>query len=276
MTAPDALLPVILPNGTSAYQHPALAGISHGFFTSKGGTSKGVYSSLNTGPGSQDDPALVDENRARAARGLNLAPATLCGLYQYHSAEIMTYTADHPPHERPKADGLVTNLPDLTLAILTADCAPIFFIDHKAAIIGACHAGWRGAVSGVIENTVQAMCTLGARADNIRMIIGPTIAQPSYQVGTDMRNEALASAAGDRATACFSPDNKEPGKWFFDLPAFCSLAGQSAGLTQIYDTGIDTYISDTLCFSHRRATHQGLSETGRLISLISLSPPQTK
>ena len=261
-------------NGTSAFQHSALVSTTHGFFTSEGGVSTGAYTSLNAGLGSHDDPSLVKENRALAAQSLQLPSEHLCGLFQYHSAEIISYTNRPANDARPRADGLVTNHPDCALVILTADCAPIFLVDKGAGVIGACHAGWRGAVSGVIQNTVSAMSELGATRDQISMVIGPTIAPMSYQVGTEMRDAALLESHVTGISNCFTQDRNAPDKWHFDLPAFCILAGESAGLTDIDNIGVDTYSQTDLCFSHRRATHQKVLDTGRLLSIISLKPSE--
>lgn len=268
------IAPISFSNGTSAFQHPSLAGIKHGFFTTKGGVSSDVYESLNAGYGSQDDRQNIEENRIRAVNSLGVEADALCGLYQYHSAEVLTYLEDEIPHFRPKADGMVTARQDIALSILTADCAPILFVDSQTRIIGACHAGWRGAVSGIIQNTVTAMCNLGASAERITMVIGPTIQQASYQVGDEMRSQALEQNRIEHADSCFSKDITQADKWHFDLPSYCKLAGQNAGLISIHDIDIDTYSSaasvDSLCFSHRFATHQNQADTGRLISIISL------
>lgn len=274
--------PTKFVNGTSAFQHPALDAYPHGFFTCKGGTSSGIYSSLNAGFGSQDDPQHVAENRSRAAGALGMKPAQICGLYQTHSAEVITYSSDHPhpdKEQRPKADGLVTNQTGLALAIVSADCAPIFFADKQVGkqvgIIGACHAGWRGAAAGIIQNTVLAMAQLGASLGDIIMVIGPTIAKQSYQIEDAMRSEALNACANlDKAEDCFTRDPSAPDRWLFDLPAFCHLAGKQAGVGHIYNLGIDTYQNADenvgFCFSHRRATHNNQPDSGRLLSLIAL------
>lgn len=268
------ITPIRFSNGTSAFQHPALSETRHGFFTKQGGISSGVYESLNAGYGSKDDRSNIEENRARAAQGLNIQADALCGLYQYHSAEVITYLDDEIPHFRPKADGMVTAREDIALSILTADCAPILLYDSQSRIIGACHAGWRGAVSGIIQNTVEAMCTLGAVAEQITMVIGPTIQKASYQVGDDMRAQALDLARFTAAKNCFTADTEAAGKWHFDLPAFCTLAGKESGLISMHIIDVDTYLAasgdDSTCFSHRYATHHNLTETGRLISIISL------
>ena len=243
--------------------------IRYGFFGSKGGISTGLYDSLNCGMGSDDDKALIRQNRVIAANTLGSDASVMASVYQIHSADVMTITAPHDITERPKADGLVTNQRDITLSILTADCTPVLLFDESHHVIGACHAGWRGAASGIIQNTVTAMQSLGAHLKTISCIIGPTIAKASYQVGADMRKAVLEDAP--KAERFFTPDRGKVHHYHFDLPAFAVSAAQDAGLSDICDLAIDTYHESADYFSHRRATHHGLADTGRQISLITQS-----
>lgn len=246
--------------------------VRHGFFGSTGGVSTGLYHSLNCGLGSDDHPALVRQNRAIACHSLGLLPDRLASVYQIHSADIITITQPAQLAERPRADGLVTNLPDTGLAILTADCTPVLLYDHKSGVIGACHAGWRGAATGVIENTIAAMTALGATPSTITALIGPTIAKPSYQTGSDMRQALLATAP--HATRFFTTDKNAPEKYLFDLPAFAASCAARADIGQIINLGLDTYPANltsdqTAFFSHRFATHQGWPDSGRQIAIIT-------
>ena len=255
--------------GPVFFSHDKLdhAGIRHGFFTRKGGASGGLYNALNCGLGSDDDRAVVRENRARVAAAMGLGPEKMAGLYQIHSARCVTLTDPQDCAHRPEADAYVTALSGVGLAILTADCLPVLFCDARAGVIGAAHAGWRGAAGGVIEATVQAMQGLGAHTDQIVMVIGPGIRQASYQVSAEMREEIISPYP--EATSCFRPDPAADDKYFFDLPGFAGLRGQAAGLSQIYDSGCDTYADEAQFFSHRRATHRSEADSGRLISVIA-------
>ena len=241
--------------------------INYGFFGRQGGVSTGLYDSLNCGMGSDDDKALVQENRAIAAHSLGMSHESMARVYQVHSADIVTITSPEQLAIHPKADGLVTSLPEITLSILTADCTPVLFYDASASVIGACHAGWRGAASGIIQNTVSAMCALGADAHAITCMIGPTIAKASYQTGHDMRDEVLSLAP--QAEAFFEKDPTSDHHFLFDLPAFAQDCARQSGLSQIFDVGRDTYGESSHFFSHRRATHRGETDTGRQIALIT-------
>ncbi len=229
--------------------------IRHGFFTREGGVSEGPYASLNCSGSGGDDPAHVAENRARIAR--HLGATTLLGLTQVHSAAIVTVTEPWAPGEGVRADGMVTARPGLALGIVTADCAPVLF--HSDGVIGAVHAGWRGAVGGILENTVAAMQALGAGP--ITAAIGPCIRQPSYEVGDDLRDAVLAS--GDHA-ACFTPGR--PGHWHFDLPGYC--AARLTGCT-VHVVDADT-LPDLRFWSHRRRTLAGGGPIGHQLSAIVL------
>ena len=245
--------------------HPLLQadGIHHGFFTRHGGASSGIYDSLNGGLGSKDDTRIVSKNRDRAAAALGGNGDEICGLFQIHSALVHEARPDHP---RPEGDGLVADSPGLTLTILTADCAPILMLDRRRHLIGACHAGWRGAVQGIAEATIDQMVHQGAKINDLVAVIGPAIRQPSYQVGGDLRDAVLA--ASPWAGGCFKEDD-EVGKFRFDLPGYILLRlGQKGVESAALD--VDTYDDDRF-FSHRRATHLGQPDSGRLISMIRRS-----
>ena len=245
--------------------------LTHGFFTASGGISHGVYDSLNCGYGSNDDPECIDENRRRVAAGLGFAPNSLFGLKQYHSATaiLLSDAAQSARDQRPDADALVTKRRDVALAILTADCVPVLFADRSHGVIGAAHAGWRGANGGILESTITLMCNSGATLSNIEAVIGPAIAKSSYQVSADCRNE-ITNAHPD-ASYLFSPDPNAAEKYLFDLPAYTKWQISRIGLTKITDLAIDTYDSANNLFSHRRATHLQLPDTGRQISLIGFT-----
>lgn len=243
----------------------ALAGIAHGFCTRQGGVSRGAVAGLNAGLGSDDDPAAVAENRARALAAI--APgAMMVAPYQVHSPDVLMVTKPWPDSARPPADALVTDRPGIALSILTADCAPVLLADCEAGVIGAAHAGWRGAHGGVLENTVAAMVRLGARPAHIAAAIGPTIAQVSYEVDDSFR------AGFTPADARFFA-RRAPGKWQFDLPAYVAQRLRMAGVDEIDDLALDTYADEARFYSFRRATHRGEASYGRLICVIAL--PQT-
>jgi YfiH family protein len=243
-----------------------LAGIRHGFFGRQGGVSQGIYASLNCGPGSNDDPTLVQENRARAVRALGSGDMPLHTVYQVHGADVVTVSEPLPPSTRPQADAQVTNRPGIVLGILTADCTPVLFADPEAGVIGCAHAGWKGALSGVLAATVTAMTRLGAKPERIRAAIGPTIAQASYEVDDAFRRRFEAA---DPAFAAFFADGR-PGHAQFDLPAFVRHRLQAAGVGSVEDLALDTYVDDTRFFSYRRATHRGEKDYGRQLSAIAL------
>ena len=259
------------PSGLVYYSHEALelSGVRHGFFTRKGGLSKGLYDSLNCGLGSDDDIEMVKANRGRVAATMGLELTQMAGLYQVHSPQCVTLTCAGPFTERPQADALVTSLAGIGLAILTADCLPLLFCDPKAGVIGAAHAGWRGAMTGIVEATVSAMQNLSATPDHTVMVIGPGICQTSYQVSQEMKAEITSKH--DTAETCFTADPAAPEKWLFDLPSFAMQRGTEAGLSQMYNCGLDTYGQDEFFFSHRRATHRLEPDSGRLISVITQS-----
>ncbi len=245
----------------------ALAGTRHGFCGRAGGVSVGIYAGLNTGLGSRDDPAAVAVNRTRAASAV--APgAGLVTVHQVHSATVVVADAsmaDGPAATRAPADGVVTDRRDLVLGVLAADCAPVLLADPVAGVVGAAHAGWRGALYGVLPATIAAMERLGARRDRIAAAIGPCIAQASYEVQDAFTDPFLAV---DPAFARFFRGGRA-GHWHFDLEGFVAAQLAGAGLTRIEAMGRDTYRGDW--FSYRRSVHAGDTDYGRNLSLIALA-----
>ena len=257
-----------MKNKADFITHPSFqpATLTYGFFGRQGGVSDGLYDSLNCGLGSDDTPALVLQNRQLAAQSIGSDRAHMASVYQIHSADVVTIDDDYDLTQRPQADGLVTARAGIALAILTADCTPLIMADEQAGVIGACHAGWRGAATGIIENTISAMCNLGASRQDITIVIGPTIAKASYQVADDMRQNVINSNAD--SAPFFSDDPSEAGKFLFDLPGFAASCAARAGVRHIYDVTRDTYRESRLFFSHRHATHHNQADTGRQITLI--------
>ena len=245
-----------------------LAGVRHGFFTRQGGVSAGLYHALNGGQGSDDEAHNVAENRARVAGALAVAPDHLMSVYQIHSPDCLAVNAPWPG-ERPKADAMVTATPGLALAILTADCAPVLFADPDAGIVGAAHAGWKGAAAGVLESTIAAMCAIGARREAITAAIGPTISQPAYEVGPEFVDRFIAQEPTNGRF--FTPSDRD-GHAMFDLPAYIADRLDRAGVGQVDNTGLCTYSDEARFFSYRRATHRKEPDYGRLIAAIALKP----
>ncbi len=245
----------------------ALAGTAHGFFTRQGGVSGGVYASLNCGFGSDDEADAVAENRTRVMGMIGLPPERLATVHQIHSAEVVRVTAPWPRVRSPQADALVTDRPGIALGILTADCLPVLFVDAETGIIGAAHAGWKGALGGVLEATVAAMVELGARTAWIRAGLGPAIRQASYEVGPEFRARFIAA---DPAYACYFAPAERAGHFMADLPGFAAGALARLGLAEIADCGLDTAADPARFFSYRRATIGGEPDYGRQISVIAL------
>lgn len=244
---------------------PLLAGIPHGFFTRRGGVSQGLYASLNCGPGSSDAPENVAANRARVARMLG-AGHGLASLYQVHGREVVVVDDEYDMAARPKADGLVTTRRGVALGVLSADCAPVLFADPEAGVIGACHAGWRGALAGVSDATIVAMEALGAARSRIRAAIGPCIGPRSYEVSDPFRAEFLAA---DPMNAIFFAPGNRPGHWQFDLPRYLLQRLERTGIAA-QNLDLDT-CSDTVRFySYRRMTLAGEADYGRQVSAIAL------
>ncbi len=243
----------------------ALAGLPHGFLGRRGGISVGELAGLNVGYGSKDDKDAIDENRRRAIAAL-LPGAELATVHQIHSPRVVVAERAWPIDARPNADAIVSVTPGLLLGILTADCAPILLADAGAGVIGAAHAGWRGALAGVAEATVDAMERLGAKRARIVAAVGPCIAQASYEVDTGFRtNFATEDAANDQ----FFADGPS-GKPHFDLEAFVVHRLTNAGIGQVEALHLDTYADDDRFYSYRRATHRGEADYGRQASLIAL------
>lgn len=247
---------------------PATRRIRHGFFTREGGVSEGIYASLNCGAGSDDAPDRVAENKRRAAAKLGLGGNALVTLYQVHSAETVVVDPAKLSATRPEADGMATDRPGVMLGILTADCAPVLLADAAAGVIGAAHAGWRGAVSGVLEQTVRAMETLGAARGRIAAAVGPCIAQESYQVGGEFPAPFLAE---DPANGRFFAPDAEDGKYRFDLREYVVARLRHTGLGTVDAIAMDTYAEDALFFSYRRTCHRGENDYGRGLSAIALT-----
>lgn len=254
----------------------ALPGIGHAFFTRQGGVSQGIYAALNGGLGSQDDPAAIATNRRRMAAHLGVAADYLVSVYQVHSADAVLATGPWPNgsqgSERPRADAMVTSTPGVALGISTADCGPILFADADARVIGAAHAGWKGAFTGIIPATIAAMETLGAKRANIIAVLGPCIGPQAYEVGPEFVGRFMAEDAG--YTRFFAPStapgHETTGHRMFDMPAFITLRAHEAGIGRFINLGLCTYSDPARFFSYRMTTHKAEPDYGRLISAIVL------
>ena len=249
-----------------AITSPALAAVRHGFMTRRGGVSTGIWEGLNCGPGSADDAAAVADNRERVAAHFDVPPDHLWSLHQVHSPDVVTVAGPQGPSPRAKADAMVTATPGVALGVLTADCAPVLFADAQAGVVGAAHSGWKGALGGVLEATIEAMERVGAERSRIAATIGPTISQRAYEVGPEFVERFLdenpdhsryfAGGEGDRA--------------MFDLPGFALSRLRAAGVGSAEWTGHCTYSDPHRFYSYRRTTHRGESDYGRLIAVIRL------
>ena len=244
--------------------HEALRPLRHGFFTRRGGASSGIFAGLNCGAGSSDLREAVSINRDRVAEALGLTAQALVGVHQVHSADVVTVQA--PLGAPVRADAMVTAAPGLALSVLTADCQPVLFADPKAKVVGAAHAGWRGAVDGVLEATLDAMEALGAQRSNITAVIGPTISQAAYEVGPEFFDRFRAE--DEASTRYFA--NGEGDRMLFDLPGYGLYRLRNAGVKQAEWTGHCTYRDPARFYSFRRTTHAGEADYGRLISTIRL------
>lgn len=251
---------------TEALQASGLA-LPHGFFTRRGGVSTGPFASLNCSLSGQDSRDNVLQNRARAARALGAAPDRLVGVTQVHGAEVVHVTEVWRPGEGPRGDAMVTERGGLALGIVTGDCAPVLFADAESGVIGAAHAGWRGAVAGVLEATLDAMTRLGAAARRVVAAIGPCIRQESYEVGTDLRGAVLARAPED--ARFFAPGRRDQ-RWQFDLPGYCAARLAAAGVAVVEVLPFDTLSDEARFFSHRRSTLSGGGPIGHQIAIITL------
>jgi polyphenol oxidase len=246
-----------------------LPGLRHAFFTREGGVSQGVYASLNGGVGSSDRGEAVAENRARMAATLGLSPDRLLIPYQVHSPEVVTVSAPWAPEARPRCDGIVTATPGLALGVTGADCGMILFADPEARVVGAAHAGWKGARDGIVEATVAAMTALGAEPSRIVAALGPCIAQASYEVG----GEFVEAFAADARAPRYFVASRNPGRAMFDLHGYIGerAARAGVGVRVFVDLGLDTYADEARFFSYRRKTHRGEADYGRLVSAIALA-----
>lgn len=242
-------------------------GVRHMFFTREGGVSTGIYASLNCGPGSSDQRACVIDNRARAMAALEQDPAKLVTVHQYHSPDVVRVYEAWPIGQAPKADGMVTTEPGVVLGILTADCAPVLFSDAEAGVIGAAHAGWKGALGGVVDATIALMIDAGAEIDRISAAVGPCIQQASYEVGADFRTSFLEAGSGNER---FFAAGAEPGKYQFDLSGYVHHRLDNCGVSSIEVLGHDTYVDAERFFSYRRTTHRNEADYGRELSAIVL------
>ena len=243
-------------------KHPRIA---HGFFGRQGGRSTGIFASLNCGLGSGDDRATVVQNREVVARALGGEERQIVTTHQVHSAEAIAVTKAWNHDDRPKVDGMVTNAPGVILGVLTADCGPVLFADAEAGVIGAAHAGWKGALNGITDATVLKMETLGADRSRIVAVLGPTISGSAYEVGPEFR-ERFDAVSGSR----FFTDSAKKNHYMFDLPGYLVTRMQSFGVGQVIDSGLCTYRSEDEYYSYRRATHRGEKDYGRQIAVIGL------
>lgn len=250
----------------------AAKGIRHGFFTRQGGKSQNIFASLNCGFGSGDDHETVKTNRALAMNQLGAGEGSLVTAYQTHSANACVVTETWAAESAPKVDGMASNVSGIALGILTADCAPVLFADVEASVIGAAHAGWRGAKDGVLTSTLEAMQTLGAQNEKITAVIGPCIHQSSYEVSDSFFKSFLED---DPSNEEFFVPSKKSGHKQFDLPGFITDLLKQHAVGHIESLELDTYINEDIFFSYRRSTHRDEQQYGRLISAIYLTPPQT-
>ena len=249
---------------------PLLGQARHGFFTREGGVSTGPYTSLNCSMRSGDTPENLAENRRRVALHLGVEPTHLLGATQVHGRVVLTATHPWAPGTGAQADALVTNRPDLAITVITADCAPVLFSTADGSIVGAAHAGWRGALSGVLEATKDAMVALGANAQDIHAVVGPCIAQESYETADDMRSAILAV---DRQAATFFTPGTRAGHYQFDLAGWCVFRLQRAGIGRAAALGVDTLSDEKRFFSHRRRTLAGGGQIGHQTSAIATKVP---
>jgi len=244
-----------------------LEGLAHGFFTRQGGTSNGIYASLNIGLGSQDNRDSVLENRKRVSDSFGVDTARLVSPYQIHSPDVIVVNGPFDEGTDRKADALVTATRGLVLGVSTADCGPVLFADPVAGVVGAAHSGWKGAVAGVLQNTVGAMENLGAAKNNITAVLGPTISQKAYEVGPEFRERFCEENGGN--DRFFIPSGR-PNHFMFDLPAFITARLEDLGLNTVADMALCTYEDEERFFSYRRTTHRKEPDYGRQISAIAL------
>ena len=254
-----------MPEPVEVTRAAALDSVAHGFLGRRGGVSAGLHAGLNVGWGSDDDRTAIAENRARAVAAV-LPGAALVTVHQVHSPDVVTVTAPWPDDARPQADALVTDRPGLLLGVLTADCAPVLLADARAGVVGAVHAGWKGALAGVTDAAVAAMEVLGAKRARIAAAVGPCIAQPSYEVDDDFEARFVVA---DTFNARFFRMGRESHAQF-DLEGYVAARLESVGVGTVEKLGLDTYADPSRFFSYRRATHRGEPGYGRQIALIGL------
>ena len=248
----------------------AADGLFHGFFSRRGGVSKGIYASLNCGPGSDDNPAHVLQNRKVVSEVIGCEPQSLLSLHQIHSAECLQVTESWDSDNRPQADAMVSDVPGLALGVLTADCGPVLLHGVKTSgepVVGAAHAGWGGAVNGVLEATLEKMKSLGAEAESIQACVGPCIGQASYEVGEDF---IKPFAQEDEQAEKFFKSARREGHMMFDLPGYIAFRLARTGVKNVYIKDLDTYFNEEDFFSYRRTTHRHEKDYGRQISVIMI------
>ena len=244
----------------------AIPGLRHAFFTRDGGVSGGIYGSLNGGLGSDDDPAHVAENRRRMAEAMDVSPERFLSVWQIHSPDAVAVSGPWDGAARPRADAMVTRTEGLAIGVTAADCGPILLVDPNARVIGAAHAGWKGALTGIVESTVAAMETLGAERSGIVAAIGPLIRQHSYEVGSEFVERFMEA---DAEHALFFIPAARENHAMFDLAGFIRMRLENAGVLMIDDIGVDTY-SDERCYSYRRSVHRKEPDYGRHVHAIAL------
>ena len=242
-------------------------GITHGFFTRIGGVSTGIYKGLNVGIGSDDERALVLENRKRVAQTLGVTPPSLLTVYQVHSPDVIEVNKPWEGDKRPQVDAMVTNKPEIAIGALSADCGPVLFCDGTNRVIGAAHAGWKGATSGVLENTIAAMENLGAQRSHICAVLGPTISHNAYEVGPEFVERLIDM---DPSNDVYLTPSQNPSHAMFDLPSYIVKRLTNAGIQATW-TGHCTYGDEELFYSYRRKTHRGEVDYGRQISAIKIN-----
>ena len=270
---PEAMNAVNAAGMVQAASLAGLAGIRHAFFTRSGGVSQGIYASLNGGIGSRDAPAHVAQNRARMAATLGVRPERLLTAYQTHSADVVTIDAPFTPEAwtpetRPRADAIVTRTRGLAIGATTADCGPVLFADAQAGVVGAAHAGWRGAFNGVLEATIAAMESLGAERSRLVVGLGPMIRQPNYEVGAEF---VARFEAADPGNGRFFQASARAGHALFDLPGYIAARLRGCGIVHIEDVGRCTYAAPQDFFSYRASTHRGEPDYGRHVNAIALA-----
>jgi YfiH family protein len=259
----DFVRPPVLTHGLL----DVVPGVRHGFFTREGGVSMGIYRSLNCGVGSRDDRALVFKNRSRAAAALGVAPARLATPHQVHGSTAVIVDSVWPTGQGPQADAVVTNRRGIAVGVGTADCGPVLLADAEARVVAAAHAGWRGALAGILEAAIAAMERLGGRRERIVAVLGPTISQRNYEVGRDVID---AFTAADPRNGRFFAPGERPGHALFDLPSFIIASLHAAGIAAA-DMGLCTYADADRFYSYRRATHQSEADYGRLLAAIAIT-----